>query len=459
MRERATRAEARPSRGHPVETTQHGSNAPVELVPLRARRTLWVGTLAFRWLAFGWMVLSNVLLSDSLVRPVAAWTALGLTAVWNLWFTLRADRRLTAALWVDLAVSFTLVAMSGLMVPPGDALVESDRTFFATIYPAGTLIAWGAVHGWKGGVFSALVLGVALGLSRMLNGYPLTELSPRELVGLGNGIVYFLVAGAAPGVMSTALDRAAEQLQSAIDDAIRARERAARLGEREALARSIHDSVLNALGLLKKRGRDLARDGTVPASEVLGLVEMADDQEKALRALIFQQPFEPPEGAASLQETLREVVSAVRGLPVEISARPDPIWLPAADAEELAAAVRQALENVVQHAQARRAVIFAELEDAWVTVFVRDDGVGFVYDEGDLEAAGKAGLLRSMKGRVEGLGGRMRVMSAPGLGTEVEFRLPLIPSAPARPERFRDRWHDRVAERLRRGPRGGGPNG
>jgi signal transduction histidine kinase len=68
--------------------------------------------------------------------------------------------------------------------------------------------------------------------------------------------------------------------------------------------------------------------------------------------------------------------------------------------------------------------VFADVEDSWVIVSVRDNGTGFVYEERDLRAAGKAGLLKSMKGRVEDLGGRMRVRTAPGAGTEVEFRVP-----------------------------------
>jgi signal transduction histidine kinase len=92
--------------------------------------------------------------------------------------------------------------------------------------------------------------------------------------------------------------------------------------------------------------------------------------------------------------------------------------------EELVSAVRQALANVVEHAQATRVAVFADSEEGWVHVSVRDDGRGFVYDEKQLQAAGKAGMLRSMKGRVEDLGGKMRVETAPGAGTEVQFRIP-----------------------------------
>ena len=101
-----------------------------------------------------------------------------------------------------------------------------------------------------------------------------------------------------------------------------------------------------------------------------------------------------------------------------------PIWLPAHQVEELVAAARQALENVIEHAGATRAALFAEEDGGAVVVTVRDDGRGFTYDEAAFTAAGKMGLVKSIKGRVEQLGGQLRVSSRPGAGTEVELRVP-----------------------------------
>jgi len=100
------------------------------------------------------------------------------------------------------------------------------------------------------------------------------------------------------------------------------------------------------------------------------------------------------------------------------------LWLPARHVEELAAAVHQALDNVVEHADATRAALFAEDDGGAVVVTVRDDGRGFSYDERRLLAEGKIGLAKSVKGRVEELGGTMTVTSRPGAGTEVELRVP-----------------------------------
>ena len=74
--------------------------------------------------------------------------------------------------------------------------------------------------------------------------------------------------------------------------------------------------------------------------------------------------------------------------------------------------------------------MFAERLDGEVVVSVRDDGIGFVLDEATLEREGKLGILKSMKGRIEELGGRMELRSAPGLGTDVEFHVPVERGGP-----------------------------
>jgi signal transduction histidine kinase len=69
--------------------------------------------------------------------------------------------------------------------------------------------------------------------------------------------------------------------------------------------------------------------------------------------------------------------------------------------------------------------VFAEEDARAVVVTVRDAGRGFTYDERRLLAEGKIGLAKSIKGRVEQLGGTMAVTSRPGAGTEVELRVPI----------------------------------
>jgi len=267
-------------------------------------------------------------------------------------------------------------------------------------------------------------------IDRLLaNGIDLTTLDAADLLNLAGGVLNFVLAGGAVGLVARLLQRSADQLRLATEETIRARERAARLAERESLSRQIHDSVLQALTLVHKRGRELAAGGPVPADQVAAMAEMAAGQERALRTLILREPAEEPTGAASLRAVLEDLAGTVRAagsLEVTVGAT-GPIWLPARQVEELAAAVRQALDNVVEHAGASRAALFAEEDAGMVAVTVRDDGCGFEYDEVRLAAAGKIGLARSIKGRVEQLGGELHVTSRPGAGTEVELRVPASP--------------------------------
>ncbi|MCW2778954.1 MAG: histidine kinase, partial [Frankiales bacterium] len=98
--------------------------------------------------------------------------------------------------------------------------------------------------------------------------------------------------------------------------------------------------------------------------------------------------------------------------------------LPARAARELADAVAACLDNVRRHAGGRAWVLVEDEGDA-VLVTVRDDGPGIA--PGRLEEAaaeGRMGVARSVRGRVEDLGGSVLVTSTPGQGTEVELRVP-----------------------------------
>src|SRR4030095_14306171 len=267
---------------------------------------------------------------------------------------------------------------------------------------------WGASRGLRAGLAAGFVVGCALIGAHLVNGVDLAAEPTPERLHLAGGALNYLIAGGAVGLVAELLERSAAQLRRAVGETVQARERAARLAERESLARQIHDSVLQALAMVHKRGRELADAGPVPAAEVRRLAEVAGGQEEALRALVLREPEGSPLGTASLREQLEGVARDGRQVRVTVSAT-GPTPAPLGHVVELAAAVRQALDNVVEHAGAERASVFADCDQGEVIVTVRDDGPGFIYDEAALAATGKIGLLKSMKGRVEQLGGEMRV--------------------------------------------------
>jgi signal transduction histidine kinase len=398
----------------------------------RGRAVLSLGILAFRWVSLGWMVVL-ALTAGELRRPGLAWGVIGGLVVWTGWLTVARPVPSWAVLAADLGLAAGLNLVAGVVMPAGTV---GERPYFAAGYPVAAAVTWGAARGVGGGVAAGLVLGASLVAGQLANGIDLAGEEPAVLLDLAGGTLNFMLAGGAVGLVARLLERSAGQLRQATEETIRARERAARLAERESLARQIHDSVLQALALVHKRGRELAGGGPVPPDQVAGLAEMAAGQERALRALILRDPADDatPAGAASLRAALEALAGAERSLPVTVGAT-GALWLPAGHVEELTAAVRQAVDNVVEHAGASRVALFAEEDAGEVVVTVRDDGRGFAYDERRLLAEGKIGLAKSVKGRVEQLGGSMLVTSRPGAGTEIELRVPAGPGArPASPD-------------------------
>lgn len=96
---------------------------------------------------------------------------------------------------------------------------------------------------------------------------------------------------------------------------------------------------------------------------------------------------------------------------------------------EITAAVRQALTNTDLHAgrggaPATSYVLLEDLGDE-VVVTVRDDGVGMSPERpAQARAEGRLGVSGSIVGRIEAIGGRAHLTTAPGEGVEWEFTVP-----------------------------------
>lgn len=410
---------------------RRGEMKPIPPQVEGARRTLWTGLLVFRWVFFAWMLVAAIAVVVRHDRPIAsdvlAWFGVSAAGAWTVWLTLDDHQERVETPYVDLALAIGLILASSLVVPQGEVV---GGPFYAVAYPSNAALLWGAAKGPVGGLFAGVILSAALVLGRPLNGIDLANAD--EIFRLANGSVYYLAAGVATGVFSMLFDKWAVAFQRVTDDALRARERASKLAERQSLAREIHDSVLHGLLLIVRRGSQVLDEDSVSRRDVAALTEMAREQERALRELVLREPEDVPEGQVSLRERIEQIAAGVDGIPVTVSAV-DHVALPIDKANELAAMIEQALDNVVRHASATRAGIFLDRAGNDVIVSVRDNGTGFVYEEAVLKAAGKVGILRSMKGRIQDLSGTMRIESAPGLGTEVQFHVP-VPDATRKEE-------------------------
>ncbi len=86
-------------------------------------------------------------------------------------------------------------------------------------------------------------------------------------------------------------------------------------------------------------------------------------------------------------------------------------------------AFKEALHNVVKHSAATEVSIFLATGKNDFTIIVRDNGKGF--DPIKLpERIGRGNGLKNMRQRLEKIGGRFEVQSAPAAGAEIKFFVP-----------------------------------
>ncbi|TDC78084.1 ATP-binding protein, partial [Actinomadura sp. 7K507] len=223
-----------------------------------------------------------------------------------------------------------------------------------------------------------------------------------------NGIVLLFLAGLVVGHVVRLAREAEARLARAVE-----LESATR--ERERLARRIHDSVLQVLSMVRRRGGELG-------GEAAELGRLAGEQEAALRSLIGTAPAAPARDGADLRPLLTGHASPS----VTVSTPATEVRLPAGAAAEIAAAVEAALGNVRRHCgDGARAWVLLEDGPGGITVSVRDDGPGM--PAGRLEEAaadGRLGVAQSIRGRIADLGGEVLITSAEGAGTEIEMTVP-----------------------------------
>ena len=178
--------------------------------------------------------------------------------------------------------------------------------------------------------------------------------------------------------------------------------------ERAEMAAHLHDSVLQTLAMVQRSAGD--------PSEVAAI---ARRQERELRAWLAGRPA--PGQAARLAAALEAAAADVEerhGVPVEVVVVGDREL--DANHEAIVAAAREAMTNAAKFGGGATVDVYAESVLGRTQVFIRDRGPGF--DPASVPGD-RRGVRDSIVGRMERHGGRARVASAPGGGTEVELLL------------------------------------
>jgi two-component system nitrate/nitrite sensor histidine kinase NarX len=202
------------------------------------------------------------------------------------------------------------------------------------------------------------------------------------------------------------------------------------VAERDRIARELHDSIAQVLGVIHLRLRGLEPEvadapGNGVATEISELADIADEAYKDVREAILglRETVGQPEGLeGALREYLRKY-SRQTGIEATLHCDGDARRALSPRSEvQLLRVVQEALTNVRKHAGARHVTVSLATSDSLVTLAVADDGAGF--DPGRLEESLDHGFgMASMRERVEQIGGALAVHTAPGIGTRIEVRL------------------------------------
>lgn len=304
--------------------------------------------------------------------------------------------------WVIAEVVVVVALMGSTEFVASQQWVQDNQTWPTTLWATNATISAAILRGPGYGMLTGLVV---IGMGAAVKGTIAINL------GRSAGLVIELAVALAVGMAAATARRSYAELQ-------RATRLAATLEERERLSRQVHDGVIQVLAFVAKRGREIGG----PTTE---LAELAGEQERALRRLVSsgdtgQSDREP------MAVDFRTLVLPRESDRVSISVPGTPVLLPDGVAEELGAAVGNALDNVRAHAgsDARAFVLVEDLGDA-VTVSIRDDGVGI--SDGRLaeaEAEGRFGVSKSIVGRLKWLGGTAQLTTGSGYGTEWELTVP-----------------------------------
>ncbi|MER5930423.1 DUF5931 domain-containing protein [Streptomyces sp. NPDC002054] len=391
------------------------------VVSMSVEQPLWRALTVYRVLTMIYAVLLFASAHQEFNRP---WLAIGYLTLLAGW-TLATFNKVANAqsctrrfLGLDLAV-----ALTGILLTP---LVDAHERIAAggptlpSIWTAGSVLAFAIKGGWRWAGFASSFVAVANIVQR---GEPTRDT-------LHNVLLVWVASIAIGYVVEVA--RASEATLA------RALEIEAATRERERLARDIHDGVLQVLAMVQRRGSEIG-------GEAAELGRMAGEQEVALRTLVSSglvpasrisrdagrgalvdsvEVAEP--GADEGELDLRSLLAPHAGSRISFAEPGTPVPLPAPAAQELAAAVGAALDNVRKHAgDGARAWILLEDWGDEVIVTVRDDGPGIPPGRLDqAEGEGRMGVALSIRGRLRELGGTAELVSVPGQGTEVELKVP-----------------------------------
>ncbi|MFI5011526.1 MAG: GAF domain-containing sensor histidine kinase [Hyphomicrobiales bacterium] len=201
------------------------------------------------------------------------------------------------------------------------------------------------------------------------------------------------------------------------------------VGERNRLAREIHDTVaqgLAATALQLDTADALIEAGAEPARVRAALGEalrVTRANLEEVRRSVLDLRAAPLEGR-TLNQALAALIEEARdkgGAKLRFESVGGEHRLSARAESGLYRVAQEALANAMNHARARNIALRLTIEPDQAVLVVEDDGRGFAADDRRPDRFGLVGLRE----RVRLLGGQLSVEARPGSGARLEARIPL----------------------------------
>jgi signal transduction histidine kinase len=200
--------------------------------------------------------------------------------------------------------------------------------------------------------------------------------------------------------------------------------------ERARIARDLHDQLganltqVSLLGEMAESDKHLPEEIAIHARQI---TQTARDTTRALDEIVWtvNPSNDTLEGLVSYACRYAQEYLAVAGVRYRLDV---PTQLPAASIppevrHNVFLAFKEAVTNIVRHAQASAVWVRLELVPGGFTLEIRDDGRGPAGVEEE-RAQSRSGL-RNMRKRLEDIGGRFTIGPAPEGGTRVRLTAPL----------------------------------
>ena len=203
------------------------------------------------------------------------------------------------------------------------------------------------------------------------------------------------------------------------------------ISERNRIAREIHDTLAQGLAAvaLQLEVADSALDSTTNTETVRKAINKAlnltrQNIEEARHSVIELR--EEPLAESSLAEAVKKLVhheDIESQIIIESDIAGNTADIPNRVAISLYRVVQEAVNNVIQHANATKLFVMLDAQGQQILLKIKDNGQGFDVTQ---VPDGHFGLI-GMNERVKLLNGTMEVASTPEVGTQLFIRVPMEP--------------------------------